>query len=94
MRTTYVNKSLPVELGEDIVVKSYKRGSPEAAMPIIDPKPSYLILSYQNPRGGGGVNIGQLKVCFTGKELVGHSYIVYNLQVYPVYTCWTNWIAI
>ena len=46
MRTTYVNKSLPVELGEDIVVKSYKRGSPEAAMPIIDPKPSYLILSY------------------------------------------------
>ena len=47
MRTTHVNKSLPVELGEDIVVKSYKRGSPEAAMPIIDPKPSYLILSYQ-----------------------------------------------
>ena len=47
MRTTYVNKSLPVELGEDIVVKSYKRGSPEAAMPIIDPKPSYLI-SYLN----------------------------------------------
>ena len=46
MRTTHVNKSLPVELGEDIVVKSYKRGSPEAAMPIIDPKPSYLILSY------------------------------------------------
>ena len=46
MRTTYVNKSLPVELGEDIVVKSYKRGSPEAVMPIIDPKPSYLILSY------------------------------------------------
>ena len=46
MGTTHVNKSLPVELGEDIVVKSYKRGSPEAAMPIIDPKPSYLILFY------------------------------------------------
>ena len=43
MRTTHVNKSLPDELGEDIVVKSYKRESPEAAMPIIDPKPSYLL---------------------------------------------------
>ena len=50
MRTTHVNKSLPDELGEDIVVKSYKRGSPEAAMPIIDPKHSYLILSYLVPK--------------------------------------------
>ena len=49
MRTTHVNKSLPDELGEDIVVKYYKRGSPEAAMPIMTPNLlilSYLILSY------------------------------------------------
>ena len=44
MRTTHGNKSLPGELGEDIVVKYYKRGSPEAAMPIMTP--NLLILSY------------------------------------------------
>ena len=53
MRTTHVNKSLPGELGEDIVVKYYKRGSPEAAMPIMTPNLlilSYLIFTTENGR--------------------------------------------